>query len=142
MSIGIPIKLLHEAESHIVTIELKSGELYRGTLQEAEDNMNCSMTNVTLTGRDGAISTLEQVFIRGGLIRFVIIPDILKNAPMFKRIDPKQGMLRGKGVGIGRATVVRGRSDEPGSRMCVLWGAGIAPSFFSTVAPLPRVSLV
>jgi small nuclear ribonucleoprotein D3 len=84
-------------------------QLYRGTLQEAEDNMNCSMTNVTLTGRDGAISTLEQVFIRGGLIRFIIIPDILKNAPMFKRIDPKQGILRGKGVGIGRATVVRGR---------------------------------
>lgn len=39
-------------------------QLYRGVLQEAEDNMNCSMTNVTMTGRDGAISTLEQVFIR------------------------------------------------------------------------------
>jgi hypothetical protein len=52
--------------------------------------MNCSMTNVTMTGRDGAITSLEQVFIRGALIRFVIIPDILKNAPMFKRIDPKQ----------------------------------------------------
>ena len=85
-------------------------QLYRGTLQEAEDNMNCSMTNVTMTGRDGSITTLEQVFIRGGLINFVIIPDILKNAPMFKRIDPKQGILRGKGVGIGRATVNRARS--------------------------------
>ena len=27
MSIGVPIKLLHEAESHTVTIELKSGEV-------------------------------------------------------------------------------------------------------------------
>lgn len=34
MSIGVPIKLLHEAESHTITIELKSGELYRGTLME------------------------------------------------------------------------------------------------------------
>uniref|UniRef100_A0A7S0HZ17 Small nuclear ribonucleoprotein Sm D3 n=1 Tax=Hanusia phi TaxID=3032 RepID=A0A7S0HZ17_9CRYP len=109
MSIGVPVKLLHEAESHIITVELKSGELYRGTLQEAEDNMNCNMTNVTMTGRDGSISTLEQVFIRGGLIRFVILPDILKNAPMFKRIDPKQGILRGKGVGIGRSTAARAR---------------------------------
>mmetsp|Transcript_25051 Transcript_25051/g.50888 ORF Transcript_25051/g.50888 Transcript_25051/m.50888 type:complete len:133 (+) Transcript_25051:66-464(+) len=116
MSIGVPIKLLHEAESHIITVELKSGELYRGTLQEAEDNMNCSMTNVTMTGRDGSISTLEQVFIRGGLIRFVIIPDILKNAPMFKRIDPKQGILRGKGVGIGRSTMARARRGGPGDR--------------------------
>ena len=124
MSIGVPIKLLHESESHTITIELKSGELYRGTLMEvppppprapsqqptplpsfadapppvrrrsitlrilhlesscvvcgarcgevsldltsvldlqAEDNMNCSMSNVTMTGRDGSISTLEQV---------------------------------------------------------------------------------
>ncbi len=27
MSIGIPIKLLHEAESHVITVELKSGEV-------------------------------------------------------------------------------------------------------------------
>ena len=37
MSIGVPIKLLHEAENHIITCELKSGELYRGYLMEAED---------------------------------------------------------------------------------------------------------
>ena len=104
------------AETHILFIKRLTSavvcglQLYRGTLQEAEDNMNCSMTNVTMTGRDGSITTLEQVFIRGGLISFVIIPDILKNAPMFKRIDPKQGILRGKGVGIGRATVNRARS--------------------------------
>ena len=60
---------------------------------EAEDNMNMSMVNVTCTGRDGSISTLEQVFVRGGLIRFMILPDILKNAPMFKRIDPKQVVI-------------------------------------------------
>ena len=45
MSIGVPVKLIHEAENHVVTIELKSGELYRGTLHEAEDNMNCHLTN-------------------------------------------------------------------------------------------------
>ena len=36
--IGIPIKLLHEAEGHTVTIELKTGEIYRGKLIEAEDS--------------------------------------------------------------------------------------------------------
>ena len=40
---GVPIKLLHEAESHIVTIELKSGEAYRGILSEAEETMNCQL---------------------------------------------------------------------------------------------------
>ena len=36
MSIGVPIKLLHEAENHVVTIELKTGDLLRGYLIEAE----------------------------------------------------------------------------------------------------------
>lgn len=39
MSIGVPIKVLHEAEGLIVTLELKTGELYRGKLIDSEDNM-------------------------------------------------------------------------------------------------------
>lgn len=84
MSIGIPIKLLHEAEGHIITLETTVGEVYRGKLLEAEDNMNCQMVNVTLTARDGRVTQVEQIFIRGSMIRFFILPDMLKNAPMFK----------------------------------------------------------
>jgi len=40
---GVPIKLLHEGEGHVVTVELKNGEIYRGMLSEAEDTMNCQM---------------------------------------------------------------------------------------------------
>lgn len=36
MSIGVPIKLLHEAENNVVTVELKTGEQFRGYLMEAE----------------------------------------------------------------------------------------------------------
>lgn len=32
MSIGIPIKLLHEAEGHVVTLETVTGEVYRYVL--------------------------------------------------------------------------------------------------------------
>jgi len=39
--VGIPIILLHDAEGGIVTIELKDGSMYRGTLEDAQDNMNC-----------------------------------------------------------------------------------------------------
>lgn len=41
--IGIPIILLHDAEGAIVTIELKNGAIYRGTLIESQDNMNCTL---------------------------------------------------------------------------------------------------
>lgn len=40
MSVGVPIKLFHEAENHIITIEVKTGELYRGYLTEAEVSFN------------------------------------------------------------------------------------------------------
>ena len=61
MSIGVPLKLLHESENHVVTIELKNGELYRGYLTAAEDNMNCRLDDVNVTARDGKLFTLDQV---------------------------------------------------------------------------------
>jgi small nuclear ribonucleoprotein D3 len=112
MTIGIPIKLLHESEGHTVTIELKSGEVYRGHLAEAEDNMNCQLKNVTLTAKDGKVTALELVYIRGSKIRYFIIPDMLKNAPMFKNgffyffktfflVDPSKQSSKGRGMGYG-----------------------------------------
>jgi small nuclear ribonucleoprotein D3 len=106
MSIGVPIKLLHEAEGHIVTLETTVGEIYRGKLLEAEDNMNCQLQNVTVTNRSGQISQLEQVFIRGSMIRFLIVPDMLKNAPMFK---PKTG-AKGLAAGAGKSAMIRAQS--------------------------------
>ena len=103
MSIGIPIKLIHEAEGHIVTLETTTGEIYRGKLLEAEDNMNCQLTSVTVTARNGQISQMEQVFIRGSMVRFFIVPDMLKNAPMFK---PKTG-AKGLSAGAGKAAMMR-----------------------------------
>jgi small nuclear ribonucleoprotein (snRNP)-like protein len=41
--VGIPIILLHDAEGGIVTVELKNGYIYRGLLEEAQDNMNLTM---------------------------------------------------------------------------------------------------
>ena len=104
MSIGIPIKLLHEAEGHIVTLETTTGDVYRGKLLEAEDNMNCQMQNITVTARDGRVTQVEQVFIRGSMIRFLILPDMLKNAPMFK---PKSSGSRGVSAGGGKSAMLR-----------------------------------
>jgi small nuclear ribonucleoprotein D3 len=108
MSIGVPVKVLHEAEGHIVTLESTMGELFRGKLIEAEDNMNCLMGNITVTYRDGRTAQLEQVYIRGSKIRFIILPDMLKNAPMFKNIKgTKATQGRGK-TAIIRASVNKG----------------------------------
>ncbi|CAK9291072.1 unnamed protein product [Gordionus sp. m RMFG-2023] len=110
MSIGVPIKVMHEAEGHIVTIETNIGETYRGKLLEAEDNMNCQMQEVMATYRDGSTGHLPEIYIRGSKIRFMILPDMLKNAPMFKKYQTKQG----GGGGRGRGGPPRGRGGRGG----------------------------
>lgn len=126
---SVPVKLLHEAEGHDVTIELKSGELYRGRLLAAEETMNVQLSSVVHQARDGRVTRhvviylcateglprarpfavylvrftvgsqdkcmtcalaaysrcrLEHVYLRGNHIRFVVLPEILLNAPLFK----------------------------------------------------------
>ena len=107
MSIGVPIKVLHEAEGHIVTLETNTGEVYRGKLIEAEDNMNCQMVSVTVTFRDGKVAQLENVYIRGSKVRFIILPDMLKNAPMFKR----QGNKGPGCAGRGKSAILRAQGN-------------------------------
>lgn len=97
----------------------------------AEDSLNISMRDITVTGRDGRVSQLDQVYIRGSMIRFFIVPDMLQNAPMyesqcflqlfiliswslrFKRVGPNAMKGRGIGTARGRATIMRGKSSSP-----------------------------
>mmetsp|Transcript_26899 Transcript_26899/g.80636 ORF Transcript_26899/g.80636 Transcript_26899/m.80636 type:complete len:110 (+) Transcript_26899:274-603(+) len=85
-AIGVPIKLLHEGEGHVVTIELKNGEIYRGHLEESEETMNCLVTDVVVTAKDGRVTKLENAYIRGSQIKFVILPDVLKLSPAFDKV--------------------------------------------------------
>ncbi|KAH7318299.1 hypothetical protein B0I35DRAFT_409207 [Stachybotrys elegans] len=110
-TIGIPIKLLNEAEGHIVTLEITSGQTYRGKLLEAEDNMNVQLKDITVTARDGRVSHLDQVYIRGSHIRFFIVPDMLRNAPMFRSRN-----VRGRGVGLARGRATVSRATRAGGR--------------------------
>ena len=109
--VGIPVKLLHEAEGHVVTVELKNGEILRGNMTDAEDNWNVQLSNVTATGRDGKVTHMEHIFVRGSRVRFVIVQDLLKNAPMFKRIDPANKITSGR---IGGGGTERGRGGRGG----------------------------
>ncbi|GMN34775.1 hypothetical protein TIFTF001_004902 [Ficus carica] len=130
-SLGIPVKLLHEAAGHVVTVELKSGELYRGSMVECEDNWNCQLENITYTAKDGKISQLEHVFIRGSKVRFMVIPDMLKNAPMFKRLDARiKGKGASLGVGRGRAVAMRAKAQAAGRGAA---GRGVVPPAVSFV---------
>ncbi|RYG68860.1 hypothetical protein EON64_04180 [archaeon] len=40
-----------------------------------------------MTGRDGRVCKLENVFIRGGHIKFIVLPDLLRVSPILKKIQ-------------------------------------------------------
>uniref|UniRef100_A0A670Y7D9 Small nuclear ribonucleoprotein Sm D3 n=1 Tax=Pseudonaja textilis TaxID=8673 RepID=A0A670Y7D9_PSETE len=117
MTIGVPIKVLHEAEGHIVTCETSMDKVYRGKLIKAKDNMNCQMSNITVTYHDGCMAQLEQVYIHGSKIRFLILPDMLKNTPMLKSMKNKNqgsGARHGKAAILKAQVATRGRGQGMG----------------------------
>jgi small nuclear ribonucleoprotein D3 len=46
--LGVPVKLLHESLGHIITVELKTGQLYRGKLAEGPSNSHSKPVFQTL----------------------------------------------------------------------------------------------
>ena len=62
--------------------------MFKGKLEQCEDNMNCQLSNVSVYYRDGRSGAMQNVFIRGSKIKFLIFPDMLANAPMFKVPPP------------------------------------------------------
>ncbi|GFZ10525.1 small nuclear ribonucleoprotein family protein [Actinidia rufa] len=124
-SLGIPVKLLHEACGHIVTVELKSGELYRGSMVECEDNWNCQLERTSLSPlRMGRFHNSSMFLSEAAK------SDMLKNAPMFKRLESRiKGKGSALGVGRGRAVAMRSRAQAAGRG--AMPGRGVPPTIRS-----------
>ena len=115
-NVGVPIQLLFEAEGMKITVELKSGEIYRGLLVSAEESMNVALKEVLRTARNGQVSKLSTVYLRGKSIRFIALPDLLKSAPLFQRValqkrKAEQAMAAKHGVGSGASNKKRKLGD-------------------------------
>jgi hypothetical protein len=46
--------------------------------------MNVQLKDITVTARDGRVSHLDQVYIRGSHVRFFIVPDMLRYGTLYK----------------------------------------------------------
>ena len=44
--------------------------------------MNIQLQDITVTARDGRVSHLDRVYIRGSHVRFFIVPDMLRLVPV------------------------------------------------------------
>lgn len=90
------------------TQQMKNGEIYRGLLLNAEDTMNMTLSEVVRTARNGQVSKLPTVYLRGSGVRFIALPDLLRNAPAFKKVasmkakmEAERGVVGGGGGGGG-----------------------------------------
>ena len=105
--------------------------------------MNVQLKDITVTARDGRVSHLDQVYIRGSHVRFFIVPDMLRLVVLRFYLQPYTSFLnlyslfrmnanvlcrrnapmfrsrgvKGRGVGLarGRATVSRARASGRGA---------------------------
>lgn len=55
--------------------------------------MNVQLKDITVTARDGRVSHLDQVYIRGSHVRFFIVPDMLRFV-YTPSMDKEEGNLR------------------------------------------------
>lgn len=67
--------------------------------------MNCQLRDITVTARDGRVSHLDQVYIRGSHVRYFIVPDMLRYA------EQMNGQSRGTDRSQERSNVQDERSE-------------------------------
>ena len=72
---SVPLKLLKEFKQEKITVETSFGEIYRGVLLDAEENLSVALGRVKATLNDGNTVSMEGVYIRGNRIRFISLPD-------------------------------------------------------------------
>lgn len=73
-----------------------------------------------MTARDGRVLKMENIYLRGGHIKLIVLPDLLKSAPVFKKVQSMRAkkvdsVAGGRGGGGGRGGM-GGRGAKPGGR--------------------------
>lgn len=97
--IGVPIKILHESEGHIIKLETIIKDIIEGKLEQAEDNMNCHMSTVTIKKKNGDVRKMDNLYICGSQIKMVILPEALQvglfsaRFPIFRNKDAVRCMV-------------------------------------------------
>jgi hypothetical protein len=72
--------------------------------------MNVQLKDITVTARDGRVSHLEQVYIRGSHVRYFIVPDMLRYDALSPRLAPANSMQERTHVQVERHAWPRCRS--------------------------------
>eukprot|EP00020_Sapocribrum_chincoteaguense_P006747 CAMPEP_0170755942 /NCGR_PEP_ID=MMETSP0437-20130122/13774_1 /TAXON_ID=0 /ORGANISM="Sexangularia sp." /LENGTH=116 /DNA_ID=CAMNT_0011095119 /DNA_START=30 /DNA_END=380 /DNA_ORIENTATION=+ len=104
-SVGIPIRILHECIGHSVSIDLKNGMTVRGRVEEVEDSMGVRLSAAEIRGGPNGTRAAAALYVRGALIRFIVLPNVLEAAPLLTRhkmqVPQDAGTSSKRGAGRG-----------------------------------------
>ena len=109
-SVGVPSKLLKEFKDRRITVEVSSGEVYKGIVHETEENLSVSLGDVKATLVSGRVVKMDEVYIKGSRIRLINLPDSAADY-MTKLMRPPS-----RGRGGFRGGRGKGRSGGSGAR--------------------------
>lgn len=104
--VSLALKVLHEAVGTVASVELESGETFRGRVTKVEENMNIEMEEVEHTYRNGRSGRkIPSVYLRGSNVVFFQLADALKDTPVVQAM----GMAtESRAAGTGFVSASRG----------------------------------
>lgn len=119
LQLGVPAKLLKECIGKKISVEACNGDVFRGLLNDAEENMSVSLSEVKVVLVDGKTLEMESIYIKGSRVRLVNLPEstseMLPNLtrpprPVFR--GGRRGGFRGGRGGGGQRFAGRPPSDR------------------------------
>lgn len=111
--------LLAGAVKSPVMVEVKSGETYNGTLQQADYYMNLHLADVTCTSADGLkFQHMADCYVRGNTVKFLRVTKGTLDEVTKSLAENKKPTFRGRGRSrpfrsrARGSTAPRGRSTD------------------------------
>ena len=89
------VNFLQKLKHETLTIEMKDGSQVMGTITKIDEAMNTHMSNVKISKKGNPQVTLDILYIRGGSIRYYILPDFL---PLDQLLETKKPTAAGPGA--------------------------------------------
>ena len=99
------VNFLQKLKHETLTIEMKNGSQVMGTITKIDEAMNTHMSNVKISKKGKPQVTLDMLYIRGGSIRYYILPDFL---PLDKMLEAKKPTAAGSWASSDERTRGRG----------------------------------
>lgn len=82
---GTLITFLQQLRGTLVEIELKNSSLVSGEITFVDSSMNTYLRHAKITAKGKAPVEAEEYMVRGGTIRYVIMPESLNTHDVLKR---------------------------------------------------------